>query len=129
METGETKQERREKKLENELTTQEGKQLIDQICQVSSPLLILSGGEPLLRPDIYELINYGSKKGLKMGLGSNGSLIDQEAAKKLKDAGIATVSISLDSHIPKQHDDQTQHYGSDSDERHHFPNLCYFHSK
>ena len=94
-----------EKKLENELTTQEGKQLIDQICQVSSPLLILSGGEPLLRPDIYELINYGSKKGLKMGLGSNGSLIDQEAARKLKDAGIATVSISLDSHIPEQHDD------------------------
>ena len=94
-----------EKKLENELTTQEGKQLIDQICQVSSPLLILSGGEPLLRPDIYELISYGSKKGLKMGLGSNGSLIDQEVAKKLKDAGIATVSISLDSHIPEQHDD------------------------
>ena len=94
-----------EKKLENELTTQEGKRLIDQICQVSSPLLILSGGEPLLRPDIYELISYGSKKGLKMGLGSNGSLIDQEAAKKLKDAGIATISISLDSHIPEQHDD------------------------
>lgn len=94
-----------EKKLENELTTQEGKRLIDQICQVSSPLLILSGGEPLLRPDIYELIRYGSKKGLKMGLGSNGSLIDQEVAKKLKDAGIATVSISLDSQIPEQHDD------------------------
>jgi radical SAM protein with 4Fe4S-binding SPASM domain len=94
-----------EKKLENELTTEEGKRLIDQISEVSSPLLILSGGEPLLRPDVYELIRYGSKKGLKMGLGSNGSLIDQKAAKQLKDAGIATVSISLDSHIPSQHDD------------------------
>jgi radical SAM protein with 4Fe4S-binding SPASM domain len=94
-----------EKKLDNELTTQEAKNLMDQIYQVSAPLLILSGGEPLLRRDIFELINYGSKKGLKMGLGSNGSLIDETVAKKLKDAGIATVSISVDSNIPAQHDD------------------------
>ena len=94
-----------EKKLPNELSTQEGKNLMDQICKVSKPLLILSGGEPLLRPDIYELIRYGSSKGLKMGLGSNGSLIDDEVAAKLKTAGIATVSISLDSHIPSQHDE------------------------
>ena len=94
-----------EKGLKNELTTQEGKMLMDQIRQVSSPLLILSGGEPLLRPDIYALISYGSSKGLKMGLGSNGSLIDDDTAGKLKAAGIATVSISLDSHIPAQHDE------------------------
>lgn len=94
-----------DKKLKDELTTQETKALIDQIHQVSSPLLILSGGEPLLRPDIFELIEYGSKKGLKMGLGSNGYLIDDSVAKKLKDAGIATVSISLDSNIPAQHDE------------------------
>jgi radical SAM protein with 4Fe4S-binding SPASM domain len=94
-----------EKKLDNELTTKEAKELIDQIYEVSAPLLILSGGEPLLRPDIFELINYGSKKGLKMGLGSNGSLIDEAAARKLKEAGIATVSISLDSNIPAQHDE------------------------
>ncbi len=94
-----------EKKLPNELSTQEGKNLMDQICQVSKPLLILSGGEPLLRPDIYELIQYGASKGLKMGLGSNGSLIDDTVAAKLKAAGIATVSISLDSNIPAQHDE------------------------
>ncbi len=94
-----------EKKLANELTTQEGKNLMDQICKVSKPLLILSGGEPLLRPDIYELIEYGTSRGLKMGLGSNGTLIDDEVAHKLKAAGIATVSISLDSHIPAQHDE------------------------
>lgn len=94
-----------DKKLKDELITQEAKALIDQIHQVSSPLLILSGGEPLLRPDIFELIEYGSKKGLKMGLGSNGYLIDDSVAKKLKDAGIATVSISLDSNIPAQHDE------------------------
>ena len=94
-----------EKKLCNELTTKEAKNLMDQIYQVSAPLLILSGGEPLLRPDIFELIQYGSKKGLKMGLGSNGSLIDETVARKLKEAGIATVSISLDSNIPAQHDE------------------------
>jgi AdoMet-dependent heme synthase len=94
-----------DKKLKGELNTEEGKRLIDQICEVSHPLLILSGGEPLLRRDIYELIEYGNSKGLKMGLGSNGSLIDDKVAKKLKDAGIATVSISLDPHIPAQHDE------------------------
>ncbi len=94
-----------DRKLENELNTEEAKNLMDQIYQVSRPLLILSGGEPLLRPDIYELIKYGSKIGLKMGLGSNGSLIDEAAAAKLKAAGIATVSISLDSNVPAQHDE------------------------
>jgi radical SAM protein with 4Fe4S-binding SPASM domain len=68
-------------------------------------LLVLSGGEPLLRKDVYELIRYGTEKGLRMGLGSNGGLIDTKAAAKLKEAGIATVSISLDSHIPTQHDE------------------------
>jgi radical SAM protein with 4Fe4S-binding SPASM domain len=91
--------------LKNELTTEESKRLIDQICEVSRPLLILSGGEPLLRKDVYELVRYGAEKGLKMGLGSNGSLIDSVAAKSLKEAGIETVSISLDSHIPEQHDE------------------------
>ena len=94
-----------DKKLVDELTTKEAKMVIDQIYQVSSPLLILSGGEPLLRSDIFELIEYGSKKGLKMGLGSNGYLIDDAVAKKLKAAGIATVSISVDSSIPAQHDE------------------------
>lgn len=94
-----------DKKLDNELTTAEAKKLMDQIYEVSAPLLILSGGEPLLRPDIYELIEYGSKKGLKIGLGSNGSLIDEATARKLKESGIATVSISIDSNIPKQHDE------------------------
>jgi radical SAM protein with 4Fe4S-binding SPASM domain len=89
----------------DELTTEEGKRLIDQICEVSHPLLILSGGEPLLRKDIYELIEYGTGKGLRMGLGSNGTLIDDSVAKKLKQSGIKTVSISLDSHIPDHHDD------------------------
>ena len=91
--------------LKNELSTEEAKNLIDQILEVSRPLLVLSGGEPLLRKDAFELIRYGVAKGLKMGLGSNGSLIDNKVAKRLKEAGIETVSISLDSNIPEQHDE------------------------
>jgi radical SAM protein with 4Fe4S-binding SPASM domain len=90
--------------LKNELTTEEGKRLMDQIAEVSRPLLVLSGGEPLLRADIFELVRYGAGKGFKMGLGSNGSLIDGEVAKKLKEAGITTVSVSLDSSVPEKHD-------------------------
>ena len=93
------------KELNNELSTEEAKGLIDQISAVSRPLLVLSGGEPLLRTDALELVRYGAAKGFKMGLGSNGSLIDDKTAKSLKEAGIATVSISLDSSIPGRHDD------------------------
>lgn len=89
----------------DELNTEESKRLIDQISEVSRPLLILSGGEPLLRKDVFELIQYGTQKGLRMGLGSNGALIDNDVAKKLKEAGIKTVSISLDSHVPEHHDE------------------------
>ena len=91
--------------LKGELNTEESKQLIDQIAEVSRPLLILSGGEPLLRKDVYEIIRYGTQKGLRMGLGSNGGLIDAKAARNLKEAGVKTVSISLDSNVPAQHDD------------------------
>jgi radical SAM protein with 4Fe4S-binding SPASM domain len=93
------------KELEGELTTAESKNLIDQIAEVSRPLLILSGGEPLLRKDVYELIRYGTEKGLRMGLGSNGGLIDAKVGQLLKEAGVKTVSISLDSNIPQQHDE------------------------
>ena len=90
--------------LTDELNTFEAKNLIDQICEVSKPLLILSGGEPLLRNDVFELIEYGVSKGLKMGLGSNGSLIDKTIAKDLRRVGISTVSISLDSYKSERHD-------------------------
>jgi MoaA/NifB/PqqE/SkfB family radical SAM enzyme len=93
-----------EKKDIDELSTDAAKLLIHQIAEVSKPLLILSGGEPLLRKDIFELIRYGTERGLKMAMGSNGMLIDDIVARKLKDAGITTVSISLDSSVPALHD-------------------------
>ncbi len=91
-------------KLPEELSTEEAKMLIDQIAEVSRPLLILSGGEPLLRPDLFEIIRYGKTKSFKIGVGSNGTLIDWETARRLKEAGVDTVSISLDSIHPEKHD-------------------------
>jgi radical SAM protein with 4Fe4S-binding SPASM domain len=94
-----------ENKPKDDLSTDAAKMLIHQIIEVSRPLLILSGGEPLLREDIFEIIRYGADRGLKMGMGSNGMLIDHEVAKKLKAAGMGTVAISLDSSIPERHDE------------------------
>lgn len=93
-----------ERKDIDELSTDGAKLLMHQIAEVSKPLLILSGGEPLLRQDIFELIRYGAERGLKMAMGSNGMLIDDVVAGKLKDAGITTVSISLDSSMSALHD-------------------------
>jgi len=95
----------KETKQVDELSTDAAKMLIHQLTEVSRPLLILSGGEPLLRDDIYEIIRYGADRGLRMGMGSNGMLIDDEVARKLKDAGMWTVAISLDSSIPERHDE------------------------
>jgi len=95
----------KETKLPDELSTDGAKMLIHQIIEVSRPLLILSGGEPLLREDIYEIIRYGADRGLRMGMGSNGMLIDDEVARRLEDVGMETVAISLDSSIPERHDE------------------------
>ncbi len=91
--------------LKNELTTEEAYGIIDQIAEVSSPLLILSGGEPLLRKDVYDIIKYGARKGFRMGLGTSGTLVDEEVARRLKEAGLATASVSIDSSNPSQHDE------------------------
>ena len=84
-------------KNEKELTTKEAKLLIDQVVKAGFKIMIFSGGEPLMRDDIFELISYASKVGLRPVLGTNGTLISEKIVKKLKDAGIAAVGISLDS--------------------------------
>jgi AdoMet-dependent heme synthase len=89
----------------NELDTQEGKLLINQIKRAGFKIIILSGGEPLLREDIFELASFASHNGLKPALGSNGMLITPDKAENLKLSGISTVSISLDSVNSKFHDD------------------------
>jgi radical SAM protein with 4Fe4S-binding SPASM domain len=92
--------------LLHELNTEEALQLIDQIAVVNPEvMLILSGGEPLLRGDIFELAAYASGKGMMVVLGSNGLLIDNEVALHLRKSGVSGVSVSLDSVSPKIHDD------------------------
>ncbi len=90
--------------LEGVLTTDEAKEVIDQIADVGSPILVLSGGEPLLREDICEIAAYGTEKGLRMVMGTSGYYLDEEMALRLKEAGIKAVAISLDSTDPAIHD-------------------------
>jgi heme b synthase len=87
-----------------ELTTDEGKKLLDDIASFSNPVIILTGGEPLLRPDIYELAAYGDHKGLRMVLATNATLVTGEIAGKMLDAGIKRVSVSIDGLDAESHD-------------------------
>ncbi|KZL90285.1 putative heme d1 biosynthesis radical SAM protein NirJ2 [Clostridium magnum] len=91
------------KESECELTTKEAKLLIDQIAATGFKIMIFSGGEPLMREDIFDLINYAGLAGLRPVLGSNGTLISKKTAEELKKAGIAAVGISLDSLDAKKH--------------------------
>jgi radical SAM protein with 4Fe4S-binding SPASM domain len=83
-----------------DLTLEEEKLLIDSISSwykgSRPPLLLLTGGEPLMRDDIYELIEYAGRKGLLTGLATNGTLLTEKAAGRLKEAGIYRVAIDLD---------------------------------
>ncbi len=88
-----------------ELRTEEALQVIDQIALVNPEvMLILSGGEPVLRKDIFELAEHASGKGMMVVLGSNGSLINDRIAFQLKQCGVSGLSISLDSINPKIQD-------------------------
>jgi len=82
--------------LPHEMDTAEGLALLDDVASLASPIVILSGGEPLCRHDIFTLARHGSDLGLRMCLASNGTLIDSGVARRIVDAGIARVSISLD---------------------------------
>ncbi|MBO8128716.1 MAG: putative heme d1 biosynthesis radical SAM protein NirJ2 [Peptococcaceae bacterium] len=87
-----------------ELSTVEGKALIDEVAAAGFKIMIFSGGEPLMRDDIYELIGYATSCGLRPVLGSNGTLITSEVARMLKDAGACAIGISLDSMDRAAHD-------------------------
>ena len=86
-----------------ELSTEEGQGLISEISKAGFRILVLSGGEPLLREDIYQLIRHGSSLGLRVVVGSNGTLINEDVARRLKEAGVSRVGISLDSREAKFH--------------------------
>ncbi|MFA4916792.1 MAG: heme b synthase [Syntrophales bacterium] len=87
-----------------ELTTDRCLRLLDEIALFSKPVIILTGGEPLFRKDIFEIATYGTKKGLRMVMATNGTLVTEEMAGKMRDAGIRRVSISIDGMDAKSHD-------------------------
>ncbi len=87
-----------------ELTTQECKVFLGQVREVGSPIVILTGGEPLLRKDIFEIAEYGHGLGLKMVMATNGTLLSPEIVSRLKAVGIKRVSVSIDGHDAKTHD-------------------------
>lgn len=89
---------------EGELSTEECLRLIDEIVEVGRPILILSGGEPLLRQDLFEIARYAVTRGLRVVMGSNGTLITEEVAARLKDIPISRIGVSVDFPLPELQD-------------------------
>ena len=92
-----------DKDFSNELTTEEGKQLIKDLATFGCPVLLFSGGEPLIRKDVLELAEYAAQLGLRVVFSTNGTLITKALAKRLKEIGTSYVGISLDG-TEKVHD-------------------------
>jgi heme b synthase len=88
----------------DELSTTEGLLLLEQIRETGQPVVILTGGEPLLRPDIFDLAAHGHSLGLRMVMAVNGTLLNAETAGRLKAAGIQRISISMDGATEESHD-------------------------
>lgn len=82
--------------FENELSTEEGKQLIDDLAGFGVPVILFSGGEPMVRKDLPELAGYAVNKGIRAVISTNGTLITPEKARILKDIGLSYVGVSLD---------------------------------
>lgn len=91
-------------KYTDELSTAEGKKLLEEIARAGFKIMVFSGGEPLLRTDIFELIEYAASLGLRPVCGTNGTLITEKMAQRLKDAGLMRAGISIDSLKASQHD-------------------------
>ncbi len=87
-------------KYEGELSTDEGMQLIDQLADFKAPVILFSGGEPFLRPDLFELIEYAGSKGLRTVISTNGTLISPDVAKRLESLNLSYVGVSLDGTEP-----------------------------
>ncbi len=89
---------------EGELTTTQARAFIDEIASMGKPILILSGGEPLVRQDVFELAKYGTEQGLRVVLATNGTLLTPDITRKLIDSGVQRVSISIDGSTSQTHD-------------------------
>ena len=87
-----------------ELDTGKCREILEQIAQVGQPIVILTGGEPLLRKDVFELAQHGTHLGLRMVMATNGTLVTPEIAERMKSSGIKRVSVSIDGAGAEEHD-------------------------
>lgn len=92
------------KSYNGELNTKEALNFIDNLQEFKVPVILFSGGEPLLRKDLFELIKYSKERNIRSTISTNGTLIDRDIAVKLKQCGVGYVGISLDG-IGQKHDE------------------------
>ena len=89
---------------QGELNRSKSLEILDQIALTGKPIIILTGGEPLLRKDIFDLARHGAGLGLRMVMATNGTLLTPDVTKEIKDSGIQRISISIDGSNSKEHD-------------------------
>jgi radical SAM protein with 4Fe4S-binding SPASM domain len=95
----------------DELTTQEARSMIQDLASFGAPVLLFSGGEPLLREDLFDLGHYAASLGIRAVISTNGTLIDHRAAQKIKEAQFSYVGISVDG-LEQTHDRFRAHRGA-----------------
>ena len=90
---------------QGEFSFEKAKELMDDIGKLSTPTIVLTGGEPLLREDLFDIAAYGTEKGFRMCIATNGTLVDDAVCEEMKRTGIRMVSLSLDGSTAEIHDD------------------------
>ena len=96
----------------DDLTREECCQVIDKIAEYAPLDLVFGGGEPLWRRDVFALANYAASKNLTVSLATNGALVDEAMAQRIRDAGIRRAAVSLDGASPSTHDTFRGHRGA-----------------
>jgi radical SAM protein with 4Fe4S-binding SPASM domain len=89
-----------DRQYEGELTTAEAKAVIDDLADFGAPVILFSGGEPLLRPDLPELVERAQARGIRSVISTNGTLLIHGVAQDLKDLGVSYVGVSIDGPQP-----------------------------
>jgi radical SAM protein with 4Fe4S-binding SPASM domain len=95
-----------------DLPTETAFGILDNIASYAQPVIVLSGGEPLIRADVFDIARYGTEKGMRMCLATNGTLVTEDVCRKIKDSGIRIVSLSLDGSTEGFHDDFRNQQGA-----------------
>jgi len=88
-----------------DFSLEEGQRILEDIHATAHPVVVLSGGEPLLRPDVFDLADYGTSLGLRMCMATNGTLVTTDTCRFIRECGIKMVSLSLDGASAAVHDD------------------------